>query len=145
MQLGELLLRLRQVTPGNLKIALTRQQQKGGHLGTILVRIGAITNEQLFAALQSQRETRVHEMEGVLERHQAGHGPAHRSTDRAHYELARALLDAGRPADAMPHAKAAFDGSLRHGRYDNFAVNASRLVAEARQALRPSEQRGSHT
>lgn len=143
MQLGEVLLRLQQVTPGNLKFALARQQQKGGHLGTILVKIGAISNEQLFAALQSQRETRVLEMENALERMQGGHGKGNRNADRAHYELARALLDAGRPADAMPHAKAAFDGSLRHRRYDNLAVSASQLVAETRRAL--SQQRGART
>jgi hypothetical protein len=145
MLLGEMLVRRGLITPAQLEVALLRQQQRGGHVGSILVRMGAITAEQLLTALPAQRENAVIEQEGALERSQAQHGSAHESTSRAHYDLAHALLEVGRAAEAAPHAEAAFDGfATKRGRHHRWSLQAARLVTDARQAVRAARQRQGH-
>jgi hypothetical protein len=134
MRLGEVLINQGYATPAQVDAALSMQRQRGGHLGTLLVAMGVITPDVLFAAVQSQREKAVVDCENMLECSRAQHGPAHQNTSLAHYDLARALFEAGRTADAVPHAKAAFDGFVAsEGHYDDRSRNAARLVSEARE------------
>jgi hypothetical protein len=133
MRVGEILVDLGHASPPQVRTALTRQRQRGGHIGTILVAMGAITVDQLFAALQVQRRKEVADCEHTLEHSQAEYGPMHQNTSLAHYDLARALCDAGRAADAVPHAKAAFTGFVAsEGYYGNRSRSAARLLFEAR-------------
>jgi hypothetical protein len=135
--LGEMLLQRGLITPAQLEMALVRQQQRGGHVGTILVKMGAITAEQLLTELPTQRGLVVVERESALERLRAAHGPRHESTSRAHYDLARALFEAGRAADAVPHAKAAFDGfTAARGFHHAWSRKAARLASDARLAIK---------
>jgi type IV pilus assembly protein PilB len=56
MLLGEILAELGHVTEEQVDTALAHQRQKGGLVGGILVAGGAITGEQLVAALRVQQE-----------------------------------------------------------------------------------------
>lgn len=53
-QLGELLVERRLITPPQLEQALKLQQQEGGLLGQILVRLGYTTEEAVAQALTAQ-------------------------------------------------------------------------------------------
>jgi hypothetical protein len=133
MRLGEVLINRGYATSAQVDAALSLQRQRGGHIGTHLVAMGVISPDLLFAALQSQRETAVVDCENMLERSESEHGLVHQNTSIAHYDLARALFEAGRTADAVPHAKAAFDGFVASaGHYDDRSRGAARLVSKAR-------------
>ena len=150
MRVGEILVDLGHASPPQVRTALTRQRQGGGHIGTILVAMGAITVDQLFAALQVQRRKEVADCEHTLEHSQAEYGPMHQNTSLAHYDLARALCDAGRAADAVPHAKAAFTGFVAsEGYYGNrsrspLACSSKRVRSQSPKDSKPSlpSQRG---
>jgi len=142
MLLGKVLIDLGYVTPVQVDAALAVQRQRGGHLGTHLVAMGVITPDLLFAALQSQRETAVVDCENLLERSESEHGLVHQNTSVAHYDLARALFEAGRTADAVSHAKAAFDGFVASaGHYDDRSRGAARLVSKARAIAKTKKAR----
>lgn len=61
--LGELLLKARRITPGQLELALKEQRQTGEKLGEVLVRRGLLTEKELHAVLAFQR-------------HQSGEAPS---------------------------------------------------------------------
>ena len=54
VRLGELLLRERRVTPTQLQEALTYQRSNGGRLGTSLVKLGILTDDDITAVLSRQ-------------------------------------------------------------------------------------------
>ena len=56
MLLGEILAELGHVTRKQIDTALAHQRRQGGLIGGILVAGGAITGEQLVAALRVQQE-----------------------------------------------------------------------------------------
>src|SRR5215469_16772846 len=56
MRLGELLVGQGLITQEDVEAALERQREQGGRLGTHLVAIGAITIEQLVTALRGLQE-----------------------------------------------------------------------------------------
>lgn len=136
MKLGEVLVARGYLTPEQLSYALARQRRRHGHLGKILVRMNAITIDELHSALRDQREQLITEQRQILERVRATHGAEHPRTIRAHYELARALFDAGQPVDAGSHAKIAYDGFVANeSRHDPRARNAAQLVLDAKAAI----------
>lgn len=53
-KIGELLVEQKLVTPGDVAKALQFQEQFGGRLGGILVRIGALSDDVLFPVLSDQ-------------------------------------------------------------------------------------------
>lgn len=53
-RIGELLVEHGRITSNQLKDALKKQAQTGGHLGSILVEIGVITNDDLLSFLSKQ-------------------------------------------------------------------------------------------
>jgi type IV pilus assembly protein PilB len=54
VRLGELLLRERRITPGQLQEALTHQRSHGGRLGSNLVQLGFVRDEEITAILSRQ-------------------------------------------------------------------------------------------
>jgi general secretion pathway protein E len=52
--IGELLLAREQIRPDDLNAALRFQTEQGGRIGTVLLRMGALTAETLYAALSEQ-------------------------------------------------------------------------------------------
>lgn len=74
MKLGELLLKAGVVNELQLQTALAEQQRWGGRLGTILVRMGALTEDLLVKALCKQLNlpradlSRIHVPASILER-----------------------------------------------------------------------------
>jgi hypothetical protein len=98
MRFGELLVIQGLVTPDDVDAALERQKREPGRIGSHLVEIGAITAGKLADVLPR------------LLRWQAMHDPSHPSEHRARYSYARALLAAGRRAEAIKHAEAALGG-----------------------------------
>jgi type IV pilus assembly protein PilB len=54
VRLGELLLREKRVTPAQLQEALNHQRQNGGRLGTCLVKLGFLGDEDITAAISRQ-------------------------------------------------------------------------------------------
>jgi hypothetical protein len=56
MLLGEILAELGHVTKGEIDTALAHQRRQGDLIGAILVAGGAITGDQLVAALRVQQE-----------------------------------------------------------------------------------------
>ena len=53
-QLGQLLLAAGLISPADLERALTLQQQIGGRLGGLLIRIGAVSEDNLLPVLAEQ-------------------------------------------------------------------------------------------
>src|SRR5262245_44352997 len=54
VRLGELLLRERRITPGQLQEALTHQRANGGRLGSNLVQLGFVRDDEITAILSRQ-------------------------------------------------------------------------------------------
>src|SRR5512140_2229728 len=54
VRLGELLLREKRVTPAQLQEALNQQRANGGRLGTTLVKLGFLTDEDITDVLSRQ-------------------------------------------------------------------------------------------
>src|SRR6185436_13440371 len=54
VRLGELLLREKRVTPVQLQEALNHQRLNGGRLGSSLVKLGILTDEDIAAAISRQ-------------------------------------------------------------------------------------------
>lgn len=54
LRLGELLVELGRVSPGDVESALEHQRRHGGFLGDALIRLGALTSEELRWCLASQ-------------------------------------------------------------------------------------------
>ncbi len=54
VRLGELLLREKRVTPAQLQEAVSFQRANGGRLGTTLVKLGFLTDEEITTVLSRQ-------------------------------------------------------------------------------------------
>lgn len=54
LRIGELLLAREHLRPDDLSAALRFQAEQGGRIGAVLVRMGAVTTERLYAALSEQ-------------------------------------------------------------------------------------------
>jgi hypothetical protein len=137
MRLGELLVGQGLVTAEEVEVALQRQQQQGGRLGNHLVAMGAITVDQMLTALSGQKEVgaTLDMCARTFQRWQAIHGPNHPNTHRARYCYARALLDAGRAAEAVTHTEVALAGYWASiGKHHPWTNEAVRLLANARRA-----------
>jgi hypothetical protein len=114
MRLGDLLIGQGLCTSADIEAALAHQRRHGGRLGTSLVALGVLTVEQLLDTLRSQQEVgaALQLCARTLQRWEGAYGANHPNTNRARYNLARALLIAGRAADSMVHAEAAFAGHI---------------------------------
>src|SRR5258708_25198011 len=54
VRLGELLLREKRITPGQLQEALNHQRSNGGRLGSNLVKLGFVLDEEITSLLSRQ-------------------------------------------------------------------------------------------
>jgi Tetratricopeptide repeat len=132
MRLGELLVGKGVITAAQVEAAMERQRRDGGRLGNHLVAIGALTVDQLLNTLRAQQEAEntLSLCRHALERSERTYGAAHANTDRARYNLARALLMAGYATDAVPYAEAALDGHrFMLGQGHAWTQDAAQLVA----------------
>src|SRR5665213_1437286 len=112
MKLGEILIAQGLVSRAHVDAALERQSTDGGRLGSILVAMRVLTVAQLLTTLHNQRQidSALALCERTLNNWESTYGASHPSTNRARYNLARSLLVAGRAADAVPYAEAAYIG-----------------------------------
>jgi Tetratricopeptide repeat len=137
MRLGEILVGQGYITEAELDAALARQRREGGRLGTNLVALGAVTVEQLLLTLRNQQEAEaaIDICERTLRSWEAIYGSHHPRTNRARYNLSRALLAAGRNAEAATHAETALEGhTIALGRNHEWTRETERLAAAARRA-----------
>jgi hypothetical protein len=137
MRLGELLVGQGVLAPADLEAALQRQKEEGGRLGIHLVAMGFLTVDKLLVALRGQQEVDATLVmcARTLQRWQGMHGAGHPNTHRARYSYARALLAAGRSAEAVKHAEAALAGHRSTvGENHAWTDEALQLVADARHA-----------
>jgi MSHA biogenesis protein MshE len=138
MKLGEILIAQGLVTRAAVDEALERQKTEGRRLGSILVAMGVLTVSQLLATLRYQRQidSALDLCERTLRNWESTHGAAHPSTNRARYNLARALVVAGRAGDALPYAEAAYAGHLDGlGRHHAWTLESCTLLTELRRAV----------
>ncbi|HZK91968.1 MAG TPA: tetratricopeptide repeat protein [Stellaceae bacterium] len=143
MRLGDLLIGQGLATLEEVGVAVERQKSEGGRLGTQLVAMGVLTVDQLLTALRSQQEAdaTLGLCERTLQRSQLTYGRDHPNTHRAQYNLARALLAAGRAADSVSHAETACAGQERTlGTSHAWSQEAAQLVAKSRHAASRVEQ-----
>ena len=137
MKLGEILIAQGLVSRADVDKALERQQAEGGRLGSILVAMRVLTVNQLLITLHNQRQvdSALDLCERTLRNWESTYGASHPSTNRARYNLARALLVAGRAADALPYAEAAYVGHRDGlGRHHNWTLESGALLTELRRA-----------
>jgi hypothetical protein len=137
LRLGELLIGQGLASPADVAAALESQRREGGRLGTHLVALGVLTVDQLLTALRGQQEAdaALGLCARALARSEVIYGCDHPNTHRAHYNLGRALLAAGRAADSVPHAEAALAGHQKTlGNSHAWIQESAQLVANARHA-----------
>lgn len=142
MRLGEMLIGQGLCSQADIDAALDYQRRNGGRLGTCLVALGALTIDQLVARLREQQrvESALDLCEHMLRGWERAYGTAHPNTNRARYNLARALMLAGRATDSLPHADAAFAGHIATlGPHHAWTLDAQRLVVAARLAVTRSD------
>jgi len=141
VELGEILITQGLVSRADVDAALVRQQQDGGQLDAILVAMGKLTVKQLLTTLNNQNkiDSALGLCERTLNDWESAYGATHPSTNRARYNFARALLVAGRAADALPYAEAALTGH-RSGLGGDHAwtLASGQLVTELRRAMSPA-------
>jgi hypothetical protein len=138
MKLGEILIAQGLVSRGDVDKALDRQKAEGGRLGSILVAMRLLTVNQLLTTLHNQRQidSALDLCERTLNNWEQTYGASHPSTNRARYNLARALLVAGRAGDALPYAEAAYVGHRDGlGRHHNWTLESGALLTELRRAV----------
>lgn len=138
MKLGEILIAQGLVSRADVDAALERQKTEGGRLGSILVAMGVLTVSQLLLTLHNQKQidSALDLCERTLNNWESTYGASHPSTNRARYNLARALLVAGRAADALPYAEAAYVGHRDGlGRHHNWTLESGALLTELRRAV----------
>jgi hypothetical protein len=138
MKLGEILIAQGLARRADVDKALERQNAEGGRLGSILVAMGVLTVSQLLATLHNQRQidSALLLCERTLNNWESTYGASHPSTNRARFNLARALLVAGRAADALPYAEAAYAGHRDGlGRHHNWTLESGALLTELRRAV----------
>jgi hypothetical protein len=136
MKLGEILIAQGLVSRRDVDRALERQETEGGRLGSILVAMRVLTVSQLLTTLHNQRQidSALDLCERTLRNWESTYGATHPSTNRARYNLARALLVAGRAADALPYAETAYTGHRNGlGRHHAWTVDSGTLVTELRR------------
>jgi hypothetical protein len=139
MKIGEIFVTLGQLSARDLERALKRQEQHGGKIGENLVAMGLVTPMQLTSALRLQREveTALPACERTLAKLESGFGPMHPNTAHARCNLARLLVLAGRPAEALPHGRAALAARhAHHGPRHAATAEAEKVVNQALEALR---------
>jgi len=143
MRLGEILIGQGLCTAADIEAGLNHQQQHGGRLGTSLVALGLLTVEQLLGVLGSQQDAgaALQLCERTFHRWEGSYGSAHPNTNRARYNLARALLIAGRAADSVAHAEAALAGhTAALGPHHTWTRESRQLAADVRAlAIRASQ------
>lgn len=138
MKLGEILISQGLVSRADVDTALERQKTDGGRLGSILVAMRVLTVQQLLTTLHNQRQidSALDLCERTLHNWESTYGATHPSTNRARYNLARALMVAGRAADAVPYAEAAYTGHRDGlGRDHAWTRESGQLVVELRRAV----------
>jgi hypothetical protein len=138
MKLGEILIAQGLATRADIDKALERQKAEGGRLGSILVAMRVLTVSQLLLTLHNQKQidSALDLCARTLRNWESTYGSKHPSTHRARYNLARALLVAGRAADALPYAEAAYIGHRDGlGRHHNWTLESGALLTELRRAL----------
>jgi hypothetical protein len=143
MRLGDLLLGQGLVTSEDVELALQRQKQDGGRLGTHLVAMGALTIDKLLTALRGLQEVdaTLSMSARTLQHRQTMYGPLHPNSLRARYSYARALLAAGRSGESLKHAEVALAGIRKAcGENHDWTGDALQLVADARYAVNSAEQ-----
>jgi hypothetical protein len=139
MHLGQILVAQRLVTKPTLDAAMQRQRKQGGRLGYQLVAMGALTPEQLTAALARQRdlEAAVTASARSLRTVRIQHGEMNRQTVRARQELGRAYLAAGQAADALSLSESALQEYRKaFGAEHVYTREMAKLAADARAALK---------
>ncbi|HVC52864.1 MAG TPA: tetratricopeptide repeat protein [Stellaceae bacterium] len=137
-RLGEILIRQGYITQANLDAALARQSREGGRLGTNLVALGILTVPQLLWTLRNQQEVEaaIEICQRTLSSWETIYGAGHPTTNRARYNLSRALLAAGRNAEAATHAETALEGHRTMlGRDHEWTQESARVAAAARRAV----------
>lgn len=140
MRLGELLVSRGLATEDDVRLALSRQERRGGRIGENLIALGVITRDALDAALKEQynRVKAILAREDLLARSLRRFGPDHPQTDRQRCQLAFALIAGGRPAEGLKLAQAAL---ARHekalGTEHFWTIDAAQAVADALAALTP--------
>jgi hypothetical protein len=137
MKLGEILIAQGLVSRADVDTALERQSTEGGRLGSILVAMRVLTVSQLLATLHNQRQidSALDLCARTLNNWESTYGASHPSTNRARYNLARALLVAGRAGDALPYAEAAYAGHRDGlGHHHNWTLESGALLTELRRA-----------
>lgn len=138
MKLGEILIAQGLVSRADVEKALDRQKVEGGRLGSILVAMGVLTVSQLLATLHNQKQidSALNLCERTLNNWESTYGASHPSTNRARYNLARALLVAGRAGEALPYAAAAYIGHRDGlGRHHSWTLESGALLTELRRAV----------
>jgi hypothetical protein len=138
VRLGHMLVRRGLVSASELDLALARQSELGGRLGTHLIALGLLTPNELTALLRVQREVEaaLPGAERALAKLEAAFGDAHPNALRARYNLARLLLVAGEPQAAREHAEQTLESYTRlYGPKHEWTRDCARLVAQAKAAL----------
>jgi hypothetical protein len=112
MLLGELLVSRGLATPDQIRIALSRQERKGGRIGDNLIELGIITRVILEAALREQyaRAMQILAREDLLARAERRFGRDHPQAYHQRCRLAAALVAGGKAEDALNHAERGFAG-----------------------------------
>src|SRR5580693_4179824 len=103
MLLGELLIEKGLATPDEIRIALSRQQRRGGRIGENLIALGIVSRETIDAALREQyaRASEILAREDLLARAKQRFGDDHPQTHRWRCQLAGSLTAAGRAVEAL--------------------------------------------
>ncbi len=138
MRLGEMAVSRGLATAAEIDTALHHQQAEGGRLGSHLIAMGVLTSDQLFSLLREQHEIQVTLpfCETSVSRWEKEFGTDHPSTGRMRCNLARVLLAAGRPADALTQGRAALAAHKTVlGSGHPWTIESARVTTEALNAL----------
>ena len=111
MLIGELLVAQGFVTVADTELALAHQKNYGGRIGENFI-AGLITKSTLDGVLRKQHELAlvVLNYENSVAKAKQIHGSVHPETNRQRFYLARALIAAGNPAEAVDLAQTALAG-----------------------------------
>ena len=138
MLLGELLVAQGFVTVADTELALARQKNYGGRIGESFIALGLIAKSTLDGVLRKQHElaSAVLNYENLAAKAKQIHGSDHPETNRQRFYLARALIAAGNPAEAVDLAQTALAGhEAALGGDHSWTRESAQLVADALAAL----------